>query len=470
MPHRRQNSATTPNAHTDHGHDSEQCGRMRAGRRTSWNAMTSSFADGTHRMTDTTGIDAEIAASHKALPETILEVREPRRRLLGRGRVVPGRDRHELRRAPRRGARDRRRVRVGQEHERRWRCSACCPRTRASTGSDQARAAASSSASTTRRCARCAARRSRSIFQEPMTALNPVYTIGFQIMRDAPHRTLRHGAEGGARSARSSCSRLVEMPDPEQAFDKYPHQLSGGQRQRAMIAQSISCDPQLLIADEPTTALDVTVQAEILELMRDLHKRLDSAIILITHDMGVVADLADRIMVMKRRRGRRVRHRRRDLQPTRSTRTRSSCSRPCRTSVGAPTRSTSTSRRRERRPDRPAIAATASEPERRRERRDRPVLVVRGRRDRVPEARPRARVPRGRSDVDLADLPRRDRRPGGRVRLGQDDDRARGDRPAPDRRGQARRRRPRHLEGVARRTCATVRRTSASCSRTRRRR
>jgi peptide/nickel transport system ATP-binding protein len=91
----------------------------------------------------------------------------------------------------------------------------------------------------------------------------------------------------------------VEMPDPPTAFHKFPHQLSGGQRQRAMIAQSISCDPVLLIADEPTTALDVTVQAEILELLRSLHKRLDSAIILITHDMGVVADLADHIMVMK---------------------------------------------------------------------------------------------------------------------------------------------------------------------------
>ena len=91
----------------------------------------------------------------------------------------------------------------------------------------------------------------------------------------------------------------VEMPDPAIAFNKYPHQLSGGQRQRAMIAQSISCDPVLLIADEPTTALDVTVQAEILDLLRSLHKRLDSAIILITHDMGVVADLADNILVMK---------------------------------------------------------------------------------------------------------------------------------------------------------------------------
>ena len=93
---------------------------------------------------------------------------------------------------------------------------------------------------------------------------------------------------------------LVELPDPEKAFRSYPHQLSGGQRQRAMIAQSLSCDPKLLIADEPTTALDVTVQAEILDLMRNLRNKLDSAIVLITHDMGVVADLADRIAVMRR--------------------------------------------------------------------------------------------------------------------------------------------------------------------------
>jgi peptide/nickel transport system ATP-binding protein len=92
---------------------------------------------------------------------------------------------------------------------------------------------------------------------------------------------------------------MVELPDPEKAFNSYPHQLSGGQRQRAMIAQSISCDPLLLIADEPTTALDVTVQAEILELLRNLNKRLNSAIILITHDMGVVADLSDHMIVMK---------------------------------------------------------------------------------------------------------------------------------------------------------------------------
>ncbi len=135
------------------------------------------------------------------------------------------------------------------------------------------------------------------IFQEPMTALNPVYTVGFQIVE-----TLRTHFDLTPNQAKARAIELLEkvdMPDPATAFNKYPHQLSGGQRQRAMIAQAISCDPVLLVADEPTTALDVTVQAEILELLRSLRTRLDSAIVLITHDMGVVADLADKIMVMK---------------------------------------------------------------------------------------------------------------------------------------------------------------------------
>jgi peptide/nickel transport system ATP-binding protein len=135
------------------------------------------------------------------------------------------------------------------------------------------------------------------IFQEPMTALNPVYTIGFQIVE-----TLRTHFDMGPNDAKARAIELlsmVEIPSPEASFDKYPHQLSGGQRQRAMIAQSLACDPGLLVADEPTTALDVTVQAEILDLMRNLRDRLNSAILLITHDMGVVADLADDILVMK---------------------------------------------------------------------------------------------------------------------------------------------------------------------------
>jgi len=135
------------------------------------------------------------------------------------------------------------------------------------------------------------------IFQEPMTALNPVYTIGFQIVE-----TLRTHFDMGPKTARARAVELltmVEIPNPEMSFDKYPHQLSGGQRQRAMIAQALACDPGLLVADEPTTALDVTVQAEILDLMRGLKSKLNSAILLITHDMGVVADMSDEILVMK---------------------------------------------------------------------------------------------------------------------------------------------------------------------------
>ena len=135
------------------------------------------------------------------------------------------------------------------------------------------------------------------IFQEPMTALNPVYTVGFQIVE-----TLRNHFDMGPQEARVRAIELltmVDIPDPEKSFNKYPHQLSGGQRQRAMIAQALACDPGLLVADEPTTALDVTVQAEILDLMRGLRTKLNSAIVLITHDMGVVADIADEILVMK---------------------------------------------------------------------------------------------------------------------------------------------------------------------------
>ena len=135
------------------------------------------------------------------------------------------------------------------------------------------------------------------IFQEPMTALNPVYTIGFQIVETLRTHFTMDPSEARLRAI--ELISMVEIPDPETAFDKYPHQLSGGQRQRAMIAQSLACDPALLIADEPTTALDVTVQAEILDLMRGLKTRLNSAILLITHDMGVVADMADEILVMK---------------------------------------------------------------------------------------------------------------------------------------------------------------------------
>jgi len=136
------------------------------------------------------------------------------------------------------------------------------------------------------------------IFQEPMTALNPVYTIGAQIIEALRLHNMMSPAD--ARDRALELLTMVELPDPLKAFNSYPHQLSGGQRQRAMIAQSLSNDPVLLIADEPTTALDVTVQAEILDLMRNLRDHLHSAVILITHDMGVVADLSDRIAVMRR--------------------------------------------------------------------------------------------------------------------------------------------------------------------------
>ena len=139
-------------------------------------------------------------------------------------------------------------------------------------------------------------RRAAMIFQEPMTALNPVYTVGFQIAETL--RAHQAMAPKAARARAIELLRMVEIPDPERRVDSYPHQLSGGQRQRAMIAQALALDPEVLVADEPTTALDVTVQAEILELLRNLRDRIDAGILLITHDMGVVADLADRVMVM----------------------------------------------------------------------------------------------------------------------------------------------------------------------------
>jgi oligopeptide/dipeptide ABC transporter ATP-binding protein len=134
------------------------------------------------------------------------------------------------------------------------------------------------------------------IFQEPMTSLNPLLTVGRQISEAiALHRGL---SRRDARDQAVEMLRRVHIPEPERRVDAYPHQLSGGMRQRVMIAMAVSCDPKVLIADEPTTALDVTIQAQILDLMRELQERLDTAIILITHDMGVVAENADRVVVM----------------------------------------------------------------------------------------------------------------------------------------------------------------------------
>ncbi|MET0450181.1 MAG: dipeptide ABC transporter ATP-binding protein [Aeromicrobium sp.] len=136
------------------------------------------------------------------------------------------------------------------------------------------------------------------VFQEPSTALNPVYTVGWQIVEGIQaHRKVSKKA---ARARAVELLELVGMPDPDKRVDYYPHQLSGGQKQRVVIAMAIACDPDVIIADEPTTALDVTVQAAILELLLSLRDRLGTAIVLITHNMGVVADMADRVVVMYR--------------------------------------------------------------------------------------------------------------------------------------------------------------------------
>jgi peptide/nickel transport system ATP-binding protein len=134
------------------------------------------------------------------------------------------------------------------------------------------------------------------VFQEPGAALDPLFTVGYQISE-----AIRAHSDVSRKQARERAIellRLVRLPDPEHRYGFYPHQLSGGQKQRVVIACAIACDPKVIIADEPTTALDVTVQAEILELLRDLRDRLGSAIMLVTHNMGVVADLADRVVVM----------------------------------------------------------------------------------------------------------------------------------------------------------------------------
>ncbi len=304
-----------------------------------------------------------------------------------------------------------------------------------------------------------------------MTALNPVYTSASRSWRRCGPTTARWRPRR-PRSARSSCSRMVEMPNPEQSFNKYPHQLSGGQRQRAMIAQSISCDPLLLIADEPTTALDVTVQAEVLDLLRNLHQRLDSAIILITHDMGVVADLADRIMVMKN--GVVVESGTVDeifhapAAPVHAAAARGRAPPRPRRARGRSTPVVGTSDRGRRSRDR--RHPRARHRGRRRDRRDADAdPVVRGRRDRLPQARTHPGIPRGRAHRPR-DLPGRDRRSRRRVRLGQDDARPRRDRAharspresSPRSAPTSRRRR--------RRICSRSAARPASCSRTRARR
>ena len=134
------------------------------------------------------------------------------------------------------------------------------------------------------------------IFQDPLSSMHPFYTVGNQIIE--AYRIHNKVSQKAARTHAIEMLDRVGIPEPSQRVDAYPHQFSGGMRQRAMIAMALSCDPDLLIADEPTTALDVTVQAQILDLIRDLQKEFNSAVVIITHDLGVVAELADDILVM----------------------------------------------------------------------------------------------------------------------------------------------------------------------------
>ena len=134
------------------------------------------------------------------------------------------------------------------------------------------------------------------IFQDPMTSLNPVFTIGNQLMEAITLHTDRNKEQAKARAVEMLT--LVGINEPEKRLKQYPHELSGGMRQRVMIAMALACEPDILIADEPTTALDVTIQAQILELMQDLQKKLGMAIIMVTHDLGVIASMCDEIMVM----------------------------------------------------------------------------------------------------------------------------------------------------------------------------
>ena len=175
------------------------------------------------------------------------------------------------------------------------------------------------------------------IFQEPATSLNPVMTVGDQIA-EALERAHRAARRGGARARRSSGSSAVGIPEPRAPHRRVPVPLSGGQKQRVMIAMALAAEPDLLIADEPTTALDVTIQAQILDLLRELQREQGMALLLITHDLAVVAGMAHRVALMYAGQIVEVAPARRLLRARRSTPIRGSCSRRCPTRRGAASR------------------------------------------------------------------------------------------------------------------------------------
>ena len=166
---------------------------------------------------------------------------------------------------------------------------------------DPARRPGAGRCSRKRPCVACAGKKMAMIFQDPLSSMHPFYTVGDQIIE--AYRVHNDVSKKVARAHAIEMLDKVGIPEPSKRVDAYPHQFSGGMRQRAMIAMSLSCDPDLLIADEPTTALDVTVQAQILDLIRDLQKEFNSAVVIITHDLGVVAELADDILLMYAGRG-----------------------------------------------------------------------------------------------------------------------------------------------------------------------
>ena len=259
--------------------------------------------------------------------------RGPHRPVPHRGRAGARRRRGELHGGRPGGARAGRRVRLRQERHR----DGADPAAAVATRPSPAR-----SGSATGRCWTCPSRgcgdvRGRDIayvFQEPMTSLNPVLTVGQQIGEVLRrHQGLRGGPPTGAATELLD---LVGIPLPARRLKEYPHQLSGGMRQRVMIAMAVACQPRLLVADEPTTALDVTVQAGILDVLRDLRTEIGTAVLLITHDLGVVADLADRVVVMYAGPHRSRRPAPRRCSPGTATRTPAGCWRRCRTRSGGP--------------------------------------------------------------------------------------------------------------------------------------